>query len=245
MSSGYEAGPKEEHGKGLLFLLVGMMAMAGVFRLLDIAILLFGTPAPGVSRKKLLRAYVRMWRGVLGRSPFKEGDFARVKVARGAGLSLSELTYGETPVFTAISAMRRAGLKPGATVLDLGAGRGRVLIAAAFLGAHARGVDILPDHVALTQSYLSDLADVQVADAAKTSLDDVDFVFLTWTCMSERTRRKLEKKLLEAKDGTRFLCVSHSLEMQGMSPVFERKPWFTWGKADLFVVERRKDETER
>ena len=59
------------------------------------------------------------------------------------GLWLREAMYGETPVHTALWLFWKAGLGKGGQLVDLGAGRGRTLLAARWLGAGARGVELL------------------------------------------------------------------------------------------------------
>jgi len=248
LTSTYEAGPDEEHGSGLLWVLLGMMVMSWMLRILDVAILLLGRKAKQVSRRALLAAYGRMWRGMSKRSPFEEGDFARVQAARAAGLSQKELVYGETPLWTALRALRRAGVGEHSNLLDIGCGRGRVLLASAMLGAHSRGVDVLKEHVDFAEDALGELDGVvvEVKDALAVDLTGISHVFLTWTCMSQKTRSRVARHLASADVGTKLLCVSHPPPEQGWRVLWHGRPFFTWGKADLYLAERSEEaENER
>ena len=81
-------------------------------------------------------------------------------------------------------AMQLAGVQPGETVYDLGAGDGRaVVIAAREFGAHATGVEVEPVHCAvawlwaLVNGVLPQVS-IRQADLLKADCQDADVVFL-------------------------------------------------------------------
>lgn len=113
-----------------------------------------------------------------------------------------------------------AGLKPGETFYDLGAGDGRtVIMAAQEFGARAVGVELRED---LAKKALASIQELGIEDRViivqkdifkvDISKANVVFLYLT-TSANEKVRPKLEKEL---KSGTRV--VSHDYEVLGWKP---------------------------
>ena len=214
------------------FALVSVLALSALFRVLDAVFLLFVAP-------RLLWPYLRVsWAGLV-RSPFRVGAFAQQHAARTSGQSLSELVYGETPVFSAFSLLRRAGLSSSKMLLDLGAGRGRVLLAARALGAEARGLELLSEHVSAVEPALKQAgATLEVANALNFHPQSATHLFVTWTCMSEASRDQMTRQLRLCAPGTIVISVTHPVA----DPLFRvrehRRPLFTWGRADAYIQEK-------
>ncbi len=210
---------------------VAVFFVAAALRLVDAAVLL--------RWPRLWWAFVRTSVRGLWLSPYDEGGFERVAASKRAGLSKKALTYGETTVWGARRILRWAGAGRGERVLDLGCGRGRVLLAARSLGADARGVELLAGHVEAVQQPLAAVGiDVVHGEAATAPLDDVDCVYLTWTCFSETARQRLATHLGRLRPGARVVTVSWPLEAPGFVPRGAKTAWFSWGRADVFVQER-------
>jgi SAM-dependent methyltransferase len=187
-------------------------------------------------RPRLLRAYLRLWRARVEESPFPMRTFEKVQDARRRGVSVRELVYGETPVWTARRLLGAAGVTRDSVVLDLGAGRGRALLGARSLGARARGVDVLDSHVERANAALDGTgARVERADAAHARLDDATHVYLTWTCLSPATRARVVQHLRGCAPGTRVVTLSEPIEDEAF--VVERAlvGWFTWGLERAYV----------
>lgn len=114
------------------------------------------------------------------------------------------------------AALRLAGVKPGETVYDLGAGDGRVLVLAAReFGAQAVGVEISPVHclLALLRVGLAGVSrQVKIRWGnfyqADLSSADVIFAYVT-TSQAGKLRESLEARL---KPGTRVVTVSSDLD---------------------------------
>lgn len=202
-----------------------------IHRCIDFAILLgrprlFGAAA---------RVFVAGWR----HSPYRESDFAQLHAARGARQSVAELMYGETPVWTAVRLLRRAGLGVGSRLVDIGAGRGRVLLAARRLGAEARGVELNANHVRAVDAAIKRAgATLVVGDGAQADLTEVTHVYLTWTCLSDATRARMTEHLRSVRPGTMVLTLTHPLEDDAFERVGECTGWFTWGLAPVFIQRR-------
>jgi SAM-dependent methyltransferase len=110
-----------------------------------------------------------------------------------------------------------AGVKAGDKVVDLGAGDGRIAIAAAKRGASATGIEYNPDMVALSQrnaakAGVSNARFVQ-GDIFQSDFSDADVVTMyLLPVLNERLR----PQLLDMKPGTRV--ASHQFTMGNWKP---------------------------
>lgn len=194
-----------------------------------------------LSAPRVWRAHMRAgWRGSV-KSPHLVDEFGRVEAARRAKQSLVELTYGETPVVEAWRILRRAGVKKGSTVVDLGCGRGRVLLAARAIGATVRGVDLMRAHVDIIERPYADAGITVVeGDATRAPVDDATHVFVTWTCMSAATRERVHANLRALRPGARVITVTHEMDDDdAFTCVSSMRAFFTWGLATVYIHERR------
>ena len=209
---------------------VVVIGCSAVFRLLD-QLLLLRWP-------RLFVAAIRIFGAGLRASPYREGSFARKAAARGAGLSEAELRYGETPTIVARRALARAGVRPESNLLDLGAGRGRVLLAARSLGAAATGIELLDEQRLPVEAALAQVGVVlKGGDAAVAELEGFTHLWVTWTCMSEARRVRLAARFAEELvEGTVVLGVTFEPTGPRFERLWHKKAWFTWGPADLYAT---------
>lgn len=193
-----------------------------------------------VRSPRLLLPYLQVWRAALVSSPFPPRTFEKVNEARRRGLALRELVYGETPLFTARRVLLAAGANERSVVVDLMAGRGRALLGARTLGASARGAELLESHVNAVKAPLKGAGiDLVRADGAELSLDDATHVYLTWTCMSERTRERFAERLRGLPDGAVVVTLSAPLEEEGFALTKKLTALYTWGVEPVYVQVRR------
>ncbi|MEO8052456.1 MAG: methyltransferase domain-containing protein [Acidobacteriota bacterium] len=133
--------------------------------------------------------------------------------------------YVASPTQVVDRMLELANIKPGETVFDLGAGDGRVLIAAVEkYKAKAVGVEISPGLVAkatanIEKEGLADQAKVIQGDVLEADLTGADVVFLYLaTPLNERLRPRLERFL---KAGARV--ISHDYAVPGWKPKHTEK----------------------
>ncbi|MDP2341935.1 MAG: class I SAM-dependent methyltransferase [Deltaproteobacteria bacterium] len=199
-----------------------------VFRTLDLATL--------STSSSLRRAYVQGWRGLP--SPYRS-SFQSALIAKERGLSTQALTYGEAFVCVAKAILRRHGATAGGVVVDLGCGRGNVLIAARALGATARGIELLPDHLAVVGEALRAAGvDVDVADARDAVVDDATHVWLSWATWDPEVRQVVTARLRSLKPGAVVVAVVWAVEDEAFEVLERSRAAFSWGFADV-VVSRR------
>lgn len=192
------------------------------------------------ARPRLLWAYLRISWADFWATPYRSrGSFSATLAARRAGQNVAELVYGETPLVTGVWLFRRAGVRRGATLLDVGAGRGRALLAARWLGAEARGVELLAAHVRPVQRTLARVG-VRLASGEATSvaLAGITHVYLTWTGYSATTRARLEAFLLDLAPGARVLALDQPLRGAGFRLLWRTRAFYPWGLEPVWVYER-------
>lgn len=210
-----------------------VLALNVVFRMLDLALL--------VCRPRLLVAYLSMWRAELRYNPYCwPKSFEAVRRAQAAGQSLREYMYGETPLVTGLWIFWRAGVRRTSHVYDLGAGRGRALLAARWLGARATGIELWPEHVRASAHAMRWAgAEMRNADAACTDLHTATHVFLPWTGIEPATRARWETHLATQLSGTaRIIAIDYPVRIVDCATQVQLSPWFTWGPASVWIQTR-------
>ena len=194
-----------------------------------------------VVRPALVRPYVGLWLAERLRSPYRaRRSFEVVLALRSTGQRMRELIYGETPLMSALWVFRRAGVGPGSRVVDLGAGRGRVLLAARWLGAEARGVELLAEHVTRMAHWLAPAGITLVqGDAAQADLSDATHVFTNWLALTPETKARFVARLRTCAPGTRVLTVMHPIEAEDFVRLSSHRVLFTWGLERVWIHEYR------
>jgi hypothetical protein len=193
-----------------------------------------------ITKPRIFRCGFRLWaRGLLS-SPYSESGFTRVYSARQAKVPTEELVYGETPVFTGVQILREAGACQKSKVLDLGAGRGRFLLAARCLNAEAKGIELLNEHVVEATEPLSAIgAQLEQGIATQFEQAGATHVFVAWTCMGPVTRLRLTQSLQRLTPGTIVMVVTWPIEGDGFETLFSCKKLFTWGPSEVYAYVRR------
>lgn len=128
---------------------------------------------------------------------------------------------------------------PQDLVIDLGSGDGRLVIAAARLGARARGVEYNPDMVELSRENAEEAGVSDKVEFIHGDIFEYDFSDATVITMFllPSLNVKLRPKLLQMKPGTRI--VSNSFSMGDWRPDYkatidESNP--TWKTALIWIV---------
>jgi SAM-dependent methyltransferase len=130
-----------------------------------------------------------------------------------------DVVWVPTPDAVVQRMLQIAEVTPADVVYDLGAGDGKITIAAARLGARAVGIEFNPDMVRLAQCYVNaegladrvriERGDVFVADFSRATV-------VTMYLLPELNLRLIPKLLKDLKPGTRI--VSHAFDMGGWQP---------------------------
>jgi hypothetical protein len=190
-------------------------------------------------RPRLLRPYLCLWREEFRHTPYRaRRSFEVVRALKASGQRFRELIYGETPLLTALLAFRRAGMGRDSRLVDLGAGRGRVLLAARWLGAEARGIELIADHVTRAAGPLAQVgAQLQVGDAAQADLAEATHVFTNWLALEPGTKERFIARFRTCRPGTRIITVTRPIEAPDFVRRSRRWMLFTWGLESVWIHE--------
>ncbi len=218
---------------GLVVLRIAIVLIEFLTRLGDTFVLLW--------RPRLLWPYFKLWMREIIVSPYRiQRSFEVTRLLNAAGQTFNELMYGEMPVHTGIWLFHKAGLGPGSQLVDLGAGRGRTLIAARWLGAQARGVELLERNVRLASEPVKKAgAELVLGDATQADLQDATHVFTNWTAFTLETRARFVERYRTCRPGTRIITVTRPIEAPGFTLLSRHRLLFTWGFESVWVQEYR------
>jgi SAM-dependent methyltransferase len=134
-----------------------------------------------------------------------------------SGQAGKDVIWVPTPLEIVEAMLDMAGVKAGDKLVDLGAGDGRIAIAAAKRGANATGIEYNPDMVALSQRNAAK-AGVTTArfiqgDIFQSDFSDADVVTMY---LLPALNERLRPQLLDMKPGTRV--ASHQFTMGNWKP---------------------------
>jgi SAM-dependent methyltransferase len=150
-----------------------------------------------------------------------------------------DLIYGEMFVASTWLLFRRLGVGRRSTVVDLGCGRGAVLVAAVLRGAQVRGVEVVPARLAATTSLVP-LVQLCVQDARVAAVSDASVVWVSWATWSTTLRASLAAHLAEQlPDHALVVGVLHGVNDEAFEPVGTWSLWCSWGRTDVVVSRRR------
>jgi SAM-dependent methyltransferase len=217
----------------LLALRLQVLVFAIVTRITDLLLLLW---CP-----RLLPSYLSIWWAEILHTPYRaRRTFEVVRALKSTGQRFRELIYGETPLMSALYLFKRAGLGRGSRLVDLGAGRGRVLIAASWLGAEARGIELIADHVTRVAKRLQAAGiTLTVGDMTREELGDATHLFTNWLALTPETKARLIERFRTCRPGTRILTVTRPIEAEDFVRLSRHWVLFTWGVEVVWIHEYR------
>lgn len=153
------------------------------------------------------------------------------------------LAYGETPAVSVLRILQVSALPPGATFLDLGAGRGLAACVAACAGYPASGLEYFEEHVRVARRVAADLelaCRFEQGDFLSAPLPRADLTYACSTAFGEKTRLALGPRLAETLAPGALLA---TLDWIPDPDAFEALQSFyipgTWGVACAVMSRRR------
>jgi len=163
-----------------------------------------------------------------------------------------DVVWVPTPYELANKMLEIANVSPNDFVIDLGSGDGRIVIAAAKLGARALGIEYNQEMIELSRKNASDegvSAKVKFVQADIFEYDFSEATVITLFLLSE-INLKLRPKLLNLDPGTRI--VSNTFTMDDWEPDYEvtinvfsgsdyEEEWNSWTNAFLWIVPAKVD----
>lgn len=136
-----------------------------------------------------------------------------------SGQEGKDVVWVPTPDEVVQRMLQIVDVTPADVVYDLGAGDGKIAIAAARLGARATGIEFNPDMARLAQCYVNAEGMGGKARIVRGDVFESDFreaTVVTLYLLPELNLRLLPKLLKDLKPGTRI--VSHAFDMGSWKP---------------------------
>lgn len=158
------------------------------------------------------------------------------------GIDAAELTYGETPYFTAAAILKEAKAKEGMVFYELGSGMGRFAFLANLLfRTKVVGIEIVPLFTQFTNDLVDEfkLQDISFRQENIFGGDyaDADIIYMTTTCLSEESRGLLANAVGRARRGTKVITVTHALDHRRLRVKKAKRMCFSWGRTTVYFHE--------
>jgi protein-L-isoaspartate O-methyltransferase len=142
-------------------------------------------------------------------------EFRDLDIAAIVGGESADLSYGETPTVTLARILEVAELTPGARFVDLGAGRGVTVLAAALMGYSASGLEIVGEYVLRARRAAQRLAvevEFRQQDFLQGEWPEGDLYLMNSTAFGEDMRDKLTERLRELGSQSMIVTYDWSLD---------------------------------
>jgi len=161
----------------------------------------------------------------------------------GSGAQEGDLIYGETPLITCAAILERVGAQSDDRLLDLGCGRGLMVLGAAQIAkSRARGIELLPGYVERATRVAADLGMQGVefvhGDARQADLSWPTILFIAATTWSDNTLRAVEERLGDLPPGARVISLSAPLRHPDLSEFHQETLPFSWGLCRVHYQKR-------
>ncbi len=185
----------------------------------------------------LLPAYWRLEEFSLFFSPYRWGplppELNRLK---------RSLTYGEINLVTAGGIIQDLMPKGGGAVLDLGAGRGRLVLLAGAMGFRAVGIELFPLHLQAFQ-YAGASLPADIRERVKTIEGNFleiqwprsDLIWAVGTCWNSEIRRQLAERFASLPPEVKIVSVSSPFYHPKLKLLRTQWGWTSWGKDRFFI----------
>ncbi len=171
---------------------------------------------------------------------FRGLDIGRV-VAEHGGDNPGEFSYGETPVLSASKLLAFAPLMPGSRVLDLGCGRGLVVLTAALMGFRAVGLERVSEYLVGAREVAEELglqADFLEANMLESDWPPAELVFINSTAFPAEFRQGLLQRLEGLASGTVVTTYDWPLPKQNFEELKAFRLPVTWGTVRCGIFRR-------
>lgn len=142
------------------------------------------------------------------------------------------LAYGETTCLALRQILEWAGLEPPARILDLGSGRGLVVLASILQGFEAHGIELLSEYVQRARKVAASLnleADLQQADMLQVEWPEVELLLLNSTAFPSAVRHTLLSRMSDLSSLTQIVTYDWMLPDDRFDLIHSGRLPVTWG----------------
>lgn len=190
-------------------------------------------------RPTLLPHLWRLWEWSWFYSPYRAAHATTLS-------SEYDLTYGELAIPTVDRILDQLNLSSHDHLVDLGSGRGRVVLLAAVRGIHALGIECVPALIQAARYGAGPdlpLAQFSQDNFLHVSLQDATVIWAVGTCWSETTRQQLLQKLLQLSANTWIISLTRPFEHPRLPTRHIVRGWTTWGR-DRYYLQQMVEPAE-
>lgn len=183
-----------------------------------------------------------LWFLLFSHYPFGAWLFLRESITHFTDSEL-DLTYGETPFFTAQNMLDWAKITAQDKFLDLGSGTGRVVFLASMLyGVKGCGIEMVGGMTEVAKIIAKKLTlqnvVFQKGDFLDHDLSNYTIIYIAGTTFKESTRKELAQKTASLPKGARVISVSKPIRGPSLSLIDSKNFYFSWGKGTVFLEQR-------
>lgn len=149
------------------------------------------------------------------------------------------LTYGSTPIHTALAILKKVVTEDTKTFLDLGCGRGNFVFTSALgFNLKSTGIELIDTHITFTNLLKTIFRKfpitIKKGDFIKESIPQNDIIFVSNTCFPPFMEMLLTQKLEAMTKGTVIISLSAPLKSENIE-IFDQKEYlFSWGKGTVY-----------
>lgn len=151
-----------------------------------------------------------------------------------------ELTYGETPYITIHKIMKKISIPQDSFFLDLGCGKGKlVFYIHRRFRIRAAGMDVIPTYISAAtrmakREKMENVKFIQ-KDFLTSKIPNASIIYVTCTCLSNDTRKKLFDKFESVSPGTVIVTASYPINRSDFKLEKSFKAYFSWGKTMVYI----------
>lgn len=149
--------------------------------------------------------------------------------------------YGETPISSFEKILKKAEVKKGDLLIELGSGRGRVSFFSLFFGCQVIAVERIPLFIKIADiiKRLFSMRDIDFlkGDMRDSPFERADFVYLYGSLLEEDEILALIKSMKRLKKGAKVITISYPLTDydSGYRVISSFPINFSWGKGSCFI----------
>ncbi|MFP4496631.1 MAG: methyltransferase domain-containing protein [Vulcanimicrobiota bacterium] len=155
-----------------------------------------------------------------------------------------DFSFGETNALSTKLILEEIQPQKGATIYDLGSGRGIFLISAYFIyGTRGVGIEILKTYVEKSRELASTMRVANVLfreeNIVDTDLSEADIIYLSGATFSGEILDRTIEKFKKAEPGTIIIIIRHELPEEEFVLFNDGYYPFTWGSEKVYFYRKK------
>lgn len=162
-----------------------------------------------------------------------------------------DFIYGELSIPSFLFLLDLLPIKPGAKIIDLGCGDGKLLLAAGLYGSNIKltGVEIISELAQAAEKIIVKAAPrlkkrhnqitIINTDFLKQDISQYDIYFINAAALKEKTWQELYNKLLKLNDGSIIISVEQKLKNAMFVCEYVGRSSSSWGNVLVYIYRKQ------